>query len=93
MSLEGKMSNAGGHCYGIMMQADYLMEFLLFDGGCLGKMTGLKNEVVVVELVVGVVRSMVLANLGVLMDVVILVQLMIRGWMWEVAVGVKEGAL
>ena len=93
MSLERKMSNAGGHPLGIVMQADSLMEFLFFDGRFLGKVTGSKKEVVVVEMVVGIVGRMVLANLGVLMEVVILVQLMVRGWTSEMVVGVTEGVL
>ena len=74
------MSNAGGHPFGIVMQVDSLMEFFFFDGGCLGKVTDSKKEVVVVDMVVGMVERMVLANLGVLMEVVILVQLMVKGW-------------
>ena len=37
ISLEGKMFNAGEHPFGMVMQADFLMEFFFFDGGCLGK--------------------------------------------------------
>ena len=82
------MSNAGGCPFGIVMQADSLMEFFFFNGGCLGKMTGSKKEMVVVEMVVWMVGRVVLANLGVLIEVVILVQLMVRGWTWEMVVGV-----
>ena len=64
------------------------MEFFFFNGGCLGKMTGSKKEVVVVEMIVWMVGRVVLANLGVLIEVVILVQLMVRGWTWEMVVGV-----
>ena len=78
MSLEGKMFNACGHPFGIVMQPDSLMEFFFFDSGCLGKMTASKKEVMVVEMVVGMVGRVLLANLGVLMEVVILVQLMVR---------------
>ena len=46
----------------------------------MGKVTDSKKEVVVVDRVVGMVERMVLANLGVLMEVVILVQLMVKGW-------------
>ena len=35
MSLEGKMSNIGGHTFSMVMQEDFFMEFFLFDGGCL----------------------------------------------------------
>ena len=93
MSLEGKMSNAGGRPFGIVMRADSLMEFFFFDGGCLGKVTGSKKEVVVVEMVVEMVGRVALANLGVLMEVVILVQLMVRGCMWEIVVIATEGVL
>ena len=56
-------------------------------------MTGLRKELVVVEMVVGMVGGEVLTNLGVLMEVVILVLLMVRGWMWQMVVGVTEGVL
>ena len=71
------MSNVGGHLYGVVMRADSLMEFFLFDGSCLGKVTGSTKEVVLVEIVLGIVESVVLADLGVLLEVVILVQLMV----------------
>ena len=45
------------------------MEFFFFDGGCLGKVTGSKVEVVEVEVVLWVVS----VNFGVLLEVVILV--------------------
>ena len=45
------------------------MEFFFFDGGCLGKVTGSKVEVVGVEVVLWVVS----VNFGVLLEVVILV--------------------
>ena len=70
-SLEGKMSNVGGHLFGLMMQADSLMESYL------GEVTGSIENVVVVEMVVGVVESVVLADSGVLLEVVILVQLIV----------------
>ena len=69
------------------------MEFFFFDSCCLGKVTGSKKEVVVVEMVVGMVGSVVLANLGVLMEVVILVQLMIRVCTWEMVMEVTEEVL
>ena len=50
-----------------------LKEFFIFDGGCLGKVTGSKKEVVVVKMVVGVVERLVWARLGVLLEVIILV--------------------
>ena len=93
MSLEGKMSNAGGRPFGIVMRADSLTEFFFFDGGCLGKVAGSKKEVVMVEMVVEMVGRVVLANLGVLMEVFILVQLMVRECMWEIVVRATEGVL
>ena len=62
-ALEGKMSNVGGHPFAIVMRADSLMEFFLFDGSCLWEVTGSMKEVVV-EMVVGKVNRVVLANLG-----------------------------
>ena len=53
------------------------MEFLFFYSGCLGKVTGSKKEVVVVEMVERVVERVVLANVGVLFEVVILMWLMV----------------
>ena len=76
-SLQGEMSNVGGHPYDVVMWADSLMEFFLFDGSCLGKVTGSTKEVVLVEIVVEIVESVVLPDLGVLLEVVILVQLMV----------------
>ena len=70
-SLEGKMSNFGGRLFGVVMRADSLMEY------CLGEATGSIKEVVVVEMVVGVVESVVLADSGVLLEAVILVQLIV----------------
>ena len=63
-ALEGKMSNVGGHPFAIVMRADSLMEFFLFVGSCLWEVTGSMKEVVVVEMVVGKVNRVVLANLG-----------------------------
>ena len=48
------------------------MELFLLDGGCL-EMIGAKMELVVVEMVVGVAARVVWANLGVLLEVVVLV--------------------
>ena len=76
-SLQEEMPNVGGHPYDVVMWADFLMEFFLFDGSCLGKVTGSTKEVALVEIVVGIVESVVLADLGVLLEVVILVQLMV----------------
>ena len=76
-SLEGKFSNVGGRLFGVVMRADSLMEFFLFDGSCLREVAGLIKEVMVVEMVVGIVESVDLADLGVLLEVVILVQLMV----------------
>ena len=52
MPLESKMSKVGWRPFGMMMWADILMEFFFFDGGCLGKVTGSKIEVVVVDILV-----------------------------------------
>ena len=70
-SLEEKMSNVGGCLIGVVMRADSLMEC------CLGEVTGSIEIVVVVKMVVGVVERVVLADLGVLLEVVILVQLIV----------------
>ena len=65
------MSNVCWRLFGVVMLADSLM-------GCwLGEVTGSIKEVVVVEMVVGVVESVVLADSGVLLAVVILVQLIV----------------
>ena len=70
-SLEEKMSIVGGCLIGVVMRADSLMEC------CLGEVTGSIEIVVVVKMVVGVVERVVLADLGVLLEVVILVQLIV----------------
>ena len=49
------------------------MELFFVDGGCLGKVTGSKMEVVGKKMVVVMVERLVLANLGVLLEVIILV--------------------
>ena len=59
MSLGGKMSIVGEHHFGMVMRTDFLMKFFFFHGGSLGKVTGSKIEVVVVETVVGVVERVV----------------------------------
>ena len=87
------MSNVGEHSFGMVMQADSLMEFSFFDSCCLGKVTGSKKEVVVIKMVVAMVERVVLANVGVLLEVVILVQLMVWGWVWEIVVGMIKGVL
>ena len=69
------------------------MEFFLFDGSCLREVTGSTKEVVMVEMVMGMVESTILADFGVLLEVVILVQVMVWGWTWEMVVGVTEGVL
>ena len=63
------------------------MEVFFFDGGCLGRVTGPR------KVVVGMVGRKVLTNLGVLMEVGILVLLMVREWIWEMVVRVMEGVL
>ena len=65
------MSNVGWCLIGVVMRADSLMEC------CLGEVTGSIEIVVVVKMVVGVVERVVLADLGVLLEVVILVQLIV----------------
>ena len=70
-SLDEKMSNVGGHLFGVVMRADSLMDY------CLGEVTVSIEIVVVVEMVVEVVERVVLAALGVLLDVVIFVQLIV----------------
>ena len=70
-SLEGKMSNVGGSLFGVVTRADSLMECFL------GEVTGSIENVVVVKMLVGVVESMVLADSGVLLEVVKLVQLIV----------------
>ena len=87
------MSNVSGHPFGMVMQENSLMQVFIFDGGCLGRVTGPRKVVVVVEMVVRIVGREVLSNLRVLMDVVILVLLMVRGKTWEIVVGVTEGVL
>ena len=93
-SLEWNMSNDGGDPFGMVMWASSLKEVFCSGGSCcLGQMTGPREEVVVVEMVVGMVWREVLTNLVVLMEVVILVLPMVRGWTWEMVVGVTEGVL
>ena len=87
------MSNVGEHSFGMVVQTDSLMEFFFFDGCCLGKVTGSKKEMVVIKMVVAMVERVVLANVGVLLEVVILVQLMVWGWTWEIVMGMIKGVL
>ena len=87
------MSNVARHPFGMVMEANYLMEVFFSDGGCFGRVTGPSKEVVVIETVVGMVQREVLTNLWVLMEVGILVLLMIRAWMWRMVVGVAERVL
>ena len=87
------MSKVGGHVFGMVMQASSLVDVFFFDGGCLGRVPDPRKVVVVVDMVVGMVWREVFTNSGVLMEVVILVLLMGRGWMWEMVVGVTEGEL
>ena len=53
------MSIVGEHHFGMVMRTGFLMKFFFFHGGSLGKVTGSKIEVVVVETVVGVVERVV----------------------------------
>ena len=73
------MTNVGGCPFGMVMWGNSLTEVFFSDGGCLGRVTGPRKEVVVVKMVVEMVRREVLTNLRVLMEVVILVLLMVRG--------------
>ena len=65
------MYNVGGRFFGVAMQADSLMEC------CLVEMTGSIENVVVVDMLVRVVKSVILANSRVLLEVVVLVQLIV----------------
>ena len=60
---------------------------------CLRQVTGPREEVVVVEIVLGMVWREVLTNLVVLIEVVILMLPLVRGWTWEMVVGMTEGVL
>ena len=60
------MSNVGGRLIGVVMQANSLMEC------CLWEVTGSIESVVVVEMVVGVVQSVVMADSRVLLEVVMM---------------------
>ena len=59
MSLERKMSNVGGHLFGGVTRKDFLIGLFIFDGGYLDEMGGANMDVVVVEMVVGVVLKVV----------------------------------
>ena len=93
-SLEGSMSNLGGCPFNMGMWANSLKEVSCSGGSCcLWRVTGRRKEVEVVEMVIGMVQREVLTNLEVLMEVVILVLPMVRGWKWEMMVGVAGGVL
>ena len=78
----------------MVMWVSSLKEVFCFGGSsCLGQMTGPREEVVVVEMVAWMVWREVLTNLVVLMEVVILVLPPVRGWTWEMVVGMTEGVL
>ena len=62
MFLEGKMPNVGGRHFGMVVRLDFLMEFFFPDGGCFGKVTGSRMEVVVVDMVVGMVERVIWGN-------------------------------
>ena len=55
-SLEEKMPSVRGLSFGMVMQADSLMEFS-FDVTCLGKVTSSTKEVMMFEVVVGWLRG------------------------------------
>ena len=69
-SLEEKISHVGGVLFVVVMRADSLMECHLWE------VTSSIENVVVVEIVVGVVESVVAADSGMLLEVV-LVQLIV----------------
>ena len=75
------MYNVGGHPYHHPYgdRENSLMEVFFFDGDCLGRVSCPRKEMVVVKMVIGMFWREVLTNLGVLMEVVILVLLMVRG--------------
>ena len=75
------MSNDSGHVFGIVMRVSSLKEvFCSGDSCCLGQVTGPKEEVVVVKMVVWMVWWEVLTNLVVWIEVVLLVLPLVRGW-------------
>ena len=53
------MSNVEGHPFGMVTREDFLIGLFIFDGGYLDEMSGAKMDVVVVEMVVGVVLKVV----------------------------------
>ena len=55
MFLEGKTSSVGGRPLDMVIREDFFMEAFFLDGTCLGKMTGSKKEVMVVEVFVCVI--------------------------------------
>ena len=83
------MSSVGGRPFVMVMREDFFMELFFFDDGCLGKAPGSKMEVVVVE----VVAWLVWVNFGVLLEVFMLVQLMVLGWVLEMVVSVTREVL
>ena len=78
--------------FGMVMHESSLTEVYFFDGGCLWRVTGPRKKVVV-EMVIGMLQREVLSNLGVMMEMVIFVQLMVKGWTCGMVVGVTEGVL
>ena len=83
--------NFGRRHFSMVMLANCLKDVFCSDGSCyLERVIGPRKEVVVAEIVVGMFRMLVLTNLVVLMDAVILVLPMVRGWTWEKVVGVTE---
>ena len=50
MPLEGRMSNVGGRLFGMVMWADFLMEFYFYDGGYFRKVASSKMGVAMVEM-------------------------------------------
>ena len=63
------MSSNGGRSFGMLMWEDFSMELFFLAGTCLGKVIGLKKEVLLLEMVV----LMLGAKLTILLEVVILV--------------------
>ena len=79
LNVSGRGNVVGGHPVVMVMQEDFFMDLFFFGGGCLGKVTGSKLELVVVKVVVWVVW----ANFGLLLEVVI----------WEMVVRVTREVL
>ena len=88
------MSNDGERTFRMVTWVSSLKEVFCSGGSCcLGQVTGPREDVVVVEMVAGMVWKEVLNNLVVLMEVVILVLPLVRGWTWEMMVVMMEGVL